>query len=136
MFRRLNISKLNIQKDGRNADGWMSNSNDLWIFWISDQRSNRTGFTYAKHPPVLMSKETARLENAKNYRDWKSDHPEKFKLFIQKIIRSDINAVISEADYLICLWDKFVIKGGGTHAEVTFAYWYKKPVYLISKVEK
>ena len=85
--------------------------------------------------PVLMSRETAKLENAKNYRDWKLDHPEKFKSFIRKIIRSDINAVVSEADYLICLWDKFVIKGGGTHAEVTFAYWYKKPVYLINNLE-
>ena len=86
--------------------------------------------------PVLMSRDTARKENAQEYRSWKNSQPEKFKSFIRKIVHSDITAVISQADYLICLWDNHVIAGGGTHAEVTFAYWYHKPVFLINKLEE
>ena len=38
-------------------------------------------------------------------------------------------------DYIICLWDEYVIRGCGAHAEVTFGYWYHKPVFLINKLE-
>ena len=86
--------------------------------------------------PVLMSRETAIKENAQEYRLWKNSNPEKYKSFIRKVIHSDIDAVISKADYLICLWDENVIQGGGTHAEVTFAYWYHKPVFLINQLKK
>ena len=85
-----------------------------------------------------ISKEmsTAIKENAQEYRLWKNSNPEKYKSFIRKIIHSDIDAVISKADYLICLWDENVIQGGGTHAEVTFAYWYHKPVFLVNQLKK
>jgi len=86
--------------------------------------------------PILISRTTAIKENAQEYKLWKSVHPEKYKSFIRKIIHSDIDAVISKVDYIICLWDEYVIKGGGTHAEVTFGYWYHKPVFLINKLEK
>ena len=37
-------------------------------------------------------------------------------------------------DYIICLWDDFVLRGAGTHAEVTLAYEIGKPVYLINQL--
>jgi len=40
--------------------------------------------------------------------------------------------VVHQVDYLIVKWDKSVFKGGGTHGEVTLAYWLGKPVYLIN----
>ena len=86
--------------------------------------------------PILISRTTAIKENAQEYKLWKSVHPEKYKSFIRKIIHSDIDAVILKVDYIICLWNEYVFKGGGTHAEVTFGYWYHKPVFLINKLEK
>ena len=86
--------------------------------------------------PILISRATAKKENAQEYKLWNNIHPEKYKSFFRKIIQSDIDAVISKVDYIICLWDEYVIKGGGTHAEVTFGYWYHKPVFLINKLEK
>ena len=38
--------------------------------------------------------------------------------------------LINNADYLIVKADKSVLKGGGTHGEVTMAYWIKKPYLL------
>ena len=42
--------------------------------------------------------------------------------------------LINKADYVICLWDEAVFKGGGTHGEVTLAYHYNIPVYLVNRV--
>nr|MCS5652984.1 hypothetical protein [Candidatus Neomarinimicrobiota bacterium] len=42
----------------------------------------------------------------------------------------------SGTNYLICLWDSSVLKGGGTHGEVTMAYFIGKPVYLINKLSQ
>ena len=123
MIAYLSGAMENAPKEGRE---WREDISD----WLKCE------LNHSSLDPVVMSKETAIKENAKNYRAWKTTHPEKFKLFIQKIIYSDLTAVISEADYLICLWDENVIRGGGTHAEVTFAYWYKKPVYLVNNLNE
>jgi len=123
MIAYLSGAMENAPKEGRE---WREDISD----WLKCE------LNHGSLDPVVMSKETAIKENAKNYRVWKTTHPEKFKLFIQKIIYSDLTAVISESDYLICLWDENVIRGGGTHAEVTFAYWYKKPVYLVNNLNE
>ena len=86
--------------------------------------------------PVILSQEVAKKENATHFQQWKHTQPEKFKSVLRKIIDTDIHAVISDVDYLICLWDEYVLNGGGTHGEITFAYWHKKPVYLINKLER
>ena len=85
--------------------------------------------------PILISRPTAKKENAQEYKLWNNIHPEKYKSFFRKIIQSDIDAVISKVDYIICLWDEYVIRGGGTHAEVAFGYWHHKLVFLINKLE-
>ena len=41
---------------------------------------------------------------------------------------------MNQADYLIVKWDRSVFKGGGTHGEVTMAYWLDKPVYLVNNL--
>mgnify|MGYP000900757182 CR=1 FL=1 len=44
------------------------------------------------------------------------------------------DAIIGKADYLIVLWDSSVLKGGGTHGEVTIAHWVNKPIYLVNRL--
>ena len=60
--------------------------------------------------------------------------PEIYKKLIRKIIDIDIKAVVENSDYLIVNWDESVFKGGGTHGEITLAYYLKKPIYLINHV--
>ena len=31
-------------------------------------------------------------------------------------------------------WDESVFKGGGTHGEITLAYWLGKPIYLVNEL--
>jgi len=37
-------------------------------------------------------------------------------------------------DYIICLWDEYVLHGGGTHGELTMAFWHNIPVYMVTKI--
>lgn len=90
------------------------------------------------HLVVNPVEETAKLvqkSNAKNYRDWKNEDPEKFVKFVRQAVDNDLNSVVNRADYIICLWNKEVLSGGGTHGEVTMAYYYNKPVYLINQLK-
>ena len=66
------------------------------------------------------------------FREMKKTEPEKYKKLIRRIIDIDIKAVVENSDYLIVNWDKSVFKGGGTHGEITLAYYLKKPIYLIN----
>ena len=61
---------------------------------------------------------------------YKKTAPNEYKKIVRKIIKLDLNALINNADYLIVKWDKSVLKGGGTHGEVTMAYWIKN-LYLL-----
>jgi hypothetical protein len=42
--------------------------------------------------------------------------------------------VVHQSDYLIVKWDESVFRGGGTHGEVTMAYWLGKPVFLVNRL--
>ena len=84
--------------------------------------------------PVIESAKIVKEHNAENYRSWKVADANKYARFIQLCIKNDLEIVKEKADYLICLWDENVIRGAGTHAEITYAYDLKKPVYLINKL--
>ena len=60
--------------------------------------------------------------------------PDEYKKIIRRIIKVDLEAVVKKVDYLIVNWDKSVFRGGGTHGEVTIAYWFQKPVFLVNKL--
>ena len=69
-----------------------------------------------------------------DFRDMKTTNPTKYKKIIREIIKVDLESVVNQADYLIVKWDKAVFKGGGTHGEITMAYWLGKPVYLVNNL--
>ena len=101
--------------------------NDITI-WLKDNLG------HSVINPVLESQKMVKEHNAQAYRTWKKNDPKKFKKFIRLLIDHDIKSVISHADYLIVLWDSSVLKGGGTHGEVTLAYWTGKPIFLVNKI--
>ena len=82
--------------------------------------------------PVMESNKLVVHYDAKDYRDWKNTNPGKFKEFFRLLIQQDLRAVMGQSDYLIVLWDRGVLKGGGTHGEVTMAYWVDKPIFLVN----
>ena len=84
--------------------------------------------------PVLETKNIIGHLNPSIFRSMKKTDPIKYKKIIRKIIKLDLEAVINDSDYLIVKWDKSVLKGGGTHGEVTMAYWIKKPIFIVNSL--
>jgi len=68
----------------------------------------------------------------KNFRKWKVTNLPRFRKVVHKIIDTDLNVLINKVDYIICLWDQYVLEGGGTHGELTVAYLNKIPVYMVT----
>ena len=84
--------------------------------------------------PVIETKSIIGNLNSSNFRAMKKTDPIKYKNIIREIIKLDLEAVINDSDYLIVKWDKSVLKGGGTHGEVTMAYWIKKPIFIVNSL--
>jgi hypothetical protein len=84
--------------------------------------------------PVIETEKLVTKTKSQNYRNWKTSNPNKFKKFVRQAVDNDLNAVVNKADYLICLWNNDVLSGGGTHGEVTMAYYHNKPIYLINQL--
>ena len=84
--------------------------------------------------PVLETKNIIGHLNPSIFRSMKKTDPIEYKNIIREIIKLDLEAVINGSDYLIVKWDKSVLKGGGTHGEVTMAYWIKKPIFIVNSL--
>jgi hypothetical protein len=84
--------------------------------------------------PVIETTNLVEKTESQNYRNWKTTDPNKFRKFVRLAIDNDLNSVVNKSDYIICLWNKEVLSGGGTHGEVTMAYYHNKPIYLINKL--
>ena len=84
--------------------------------------------------PVLATRKIISNLSNTQFREIKDTNPKKYKNLIRQIIDIDIKAVVGETDYLIVNWNKSVFRGGGTHGEITLAYYLKKPIYLVNHV--
>ena len=84
--------------------------------------------------PVLATRKIISNLTNTQFREMKDTNPKKYKNLIRQIIDIDIKAVVEKTDYLIVDWNKSVFRGGGTHGEITLAYYLKKPIYLVNHV--
>ncbi len=111
-----------IENASNNGSHWR----DLMTDWL------KTSLNHNVFNPVIETKSIVKQNLDGDFRKMKISNPNKYKKIIRKIIKLDLEAVSEKADYLIVKWDKSVFKGGGTHGEITLAYWLGKPVYLVN----
>ncbi len=104
--------------------GWR----EMMTAWLDES------FGHTVYNPVIESQNLIESYGAEDYREWKQTDPKRYADFIRVCVDRDIDTVRHGVDYIICLWDDYVLKGAGTHAEVTLAYDIKKPVYLINQL--
>ena len=97
-------------------------------FWLGKNLNHKV------FNPVIETKNIIGHLKANNFRSMKKTDPTEYKKIIRKIIKLDLEAVINDSDYLIVKWDKSVLKGGGTHGEITMAYWIKKPIFIVNSL--
>lgn len=65
------------------------------------------------------------------YADRKSSSYQRFKKYMQRIIRYDLRVLDGEVDVVVCYWTKATAKGAGTHSELTFSFMKGLPVYVV-----
>ncbi len=82
------------------------------------------------YDPAEDERKSLTEEERRNLRAWKTSDLARFRKALRKVIAFDLE-VVSKADYIVCLWDEYALKGGGTSAEVTFAHRRGIPVYLV-----
>jgi len=108
------------------------NEGSAWRNEITNWLKNK--LDHSVIDPVIETTNLVEKTESQNYRNWKTTDPNKFKEFVRHAIDNDLNSVVNKSDYIICLWNKEVLSGGGTHGEVTMAYYHNKPIYLINKL--
>tara|TARA_B100001996_G_C18582573_1_gene562835 strand:- start:316 stop:780 length:465 start_codon:yes stop_codon:yes gene_type:complete len=116
--------------------GAMENAPRMGSVWrnnITDWLKNEFG--HAVFDPVVESKKIIQKSHSINYKSWKYSDPGRYKNFIRSFIDRDLKLIIQKTDYLIVLWDDNVIKGGGTHGEITMAYYKKIPIFLVNRMQ-
>ena len=68
----------------------------------------------------------------RNFRTWKMTDLKRFRSVVHKIIHKDLEMIKEQVSYIICFWNDFVEKGGGTQGELTVAFLNQIPVYMVS----
>ena len=112
--------------------GGMENAPDLGRAWreeLTEWLSLELGHNVFN--PVEVQHRLMSEDELENFRNWRFDERNRFKSTVRKFIEGDLHALETEINYVICFWDNSVLKGGGTHGEVTTAYRLGIPVYLV-----
>jgi len=83
--------------------------------------------------PLIEEKKYLSQEESEKFRSLKTTDLNRFKRIVRKLMRGDLKSINNEIDYVICFWDSYAVKGGGTYGELTFAFYNNVPVYMVTK---
>ena len=96
--------------------------------WIQENLNHRV------FDPTEEAKRILSEEELSNLPEWKRSEVERFRKVMRFIINYDLNAITSQADYMVCYWDEAAARGGGTQAELTAAFRKGIPIYLVTEL--
>lgn len=102
----------------------------LWRDELEAFLGNRLG--HAAYNPARDVRKNLTEDEVAGFRGWKRTDPERFREVVRKIIHYDLDILERDADYVICLWDEWSQRGGGTHGELTAAFRRGIPVYMVT----
>jgi len=92
-------------------------------------------FGHESYNPHIEEPKILTPEERKQFRVLKTENLLEFQKIVRKLIRNDIKSILTEIDYVICLWNEHAEKGGGTYGELTFAFYHGIPVYMVTPME-
>lgn len=92
----------------------------------------KTEFGHESYNPHIEEPKILTPAERTQFRSLKTENLSEFQKIVRKLIRNDINSIITEIDYVICLWDEYAEKGGGTYGELTVAFYQGIPVYMVT----
>lgn len=115
--------------------GAMEHAPDLGAAWrneISQFLTSELG--HGVFNPCVEQTHVLTPEERRLFRTWKDTDLNRFRATVRKIIHKDLDTLLNQVDYIICLWDEFVANGGGTQGEITMAYFHSVPIYMVSAI--
>lgn len=111
------------RKEGAN---WRSEM-ELWV----KENLNHSAF----NPNTESQKFLAKKFPKGDFRKLKFDNVEKFTTIVKDIVDLDSREIARHSDYVICYWDASAQKGAGTKGELTIAKFFRKPVYMVTRMQ-
>ena len=84
--------------------------------WIQENLNHRV------YDPVIEAQRLFTAEELRNLPAWKTSDPERCRRAMRIAINHDLDVMMRQADYVVCLWDEAAARGGGSQAELTAAY--------------
>lgn len=89
---------------------------------------------HAVYDPTQEAHRLLSEEDLRQLPGWKSTDLDRYRKAMRLLIHHDLDVMQGRADYVVCYWDQAAARGGGTQAELTFAYRKSIPVYLVTEM--
>lgn len=117
--------------------GAMEHAPDRGCGWREEMSRFLTGeLNHRVFNPCVEELQVLTPEEHRHLHEWKTSDPARFRQAVRKLIEFDIHHLLNHTDYIICLWDQYVLNGGGTHGELTMAYHHRIPVYMVHHLQR
>jgi hypothetical protein len=131
-------SKVKVKKQWTYLSGGMEYADGEGIGWRT--RMELWIHENLHHKIFNPNKESERyllkVLRGKDFREMKITNIEIYTKIARRFVDVDTKEVAGRSDYIICFWDESAQKGAGTKGELTIARYFKKPVYLVTSIEK
>jgi len=101
---------------------------DKWI------RSNLQHSVF--NPNVESDKYLHKVMPNKDFRNFKTSNIDVYTKIVKHFVDQDSKEIALNSDYVICFWDASAQRGAGTKGELTIARYFRKPVYIVTKIPK
>lgn len=69
-----------------------------------------------------------------DFRALKTEDFPRYQRLVARIVDLDSREVVKNSSYVICLWDQSAQRGAGTKGELTLARYFRKPVYVVTRM--
>ena len=70
-----------------------------------------------------------------SFRTLKLKNVRRFQSIVRGIVLLDMDEIARSSDYVVCFWDASALRGAGTKGELSIAKYFRKPVYLVTRME-
>ncbi|MCX6121412.1 MAG: hypothetical protein NTX44_07295 [Ignavibacteriales bacterium] len=88
------------------------------------------------NPNVESDKYLRKIMSNNEFRCSKESDIKAYTKIVKHFVDQDSNEIALRSDYVICLWDASAQRGAGTKGELTIARYFKKPVYMVTRIPK
>jgi hypothetical protein len=70
----------------------------------------------------------------RDFRKLKEIDPSLFQQTVAQLVDLDCREIAERTDYVLCYWDESAYRGAGTKGELTMARYFRKPVYMVTRI--